>query len=129
MSITNILRKILPLSIRKFIYKRYADKMLDDAVALADSKYREDGHRYYVLPCKNGNLKVTNVDTETRDKSRLADKRLLKRSVRKPYQLRRESFYFTKSDVCKEKYNPDGMLDWELEAGRETYYDWFFSRH
>lgn len=129
MNKTTIFRAFIPLPIRKFLFRRFADKMLQDAIDLAESRYREDGHRYFVLPTKGGNLKVTNIDTETRDRSRLNDKRLRKRSVRKPYQLRKEAFYFTPSDVCKRKYNPDRMLDWELEAGRDAYYDWYFSRH
>ena len=129
MNITSILRFITPLRVRKYLFKRYADKMLQEAIDKAEAMYRQDGHRYFVLPCKNGSLKVTNIDTETRDGSRIKDKRLLKKSVRKPYQLRKEAFYFTASDICKKKYNPNGMMDWEFEAGRDLYYDWFFSRH
>lgn len=129
MTLQTLIRTILPLKAREFIYRQYADHVLQQAIDLAEANYRKDGHRYYVLPCKNGKLKVTNVDTETRDKSRLNDKRLLKRTVRMPYQLRKESFYFTASDVCKKKYNPSAMLPWELEAGRKNYHDWFFSSH
>lgn len=129
MTIRDFFRTILPLSIRKFIYRKYADKLLYQAIEMARQKYLDDGHRYYVLPCKNGKLKVTNADTETRDPSRLNDKRLLKKSVRKPYQLRKESFYFTGSRVCKAKFNPEEMLEWELEAMKEKYYNWFFTKH
>lgn len=129
MNIQSFFRGILPLCVRKFIFARYADAILDDAIALANEKHNQDGHRYYVLPTKSGNLKVTNADTETRDPARLRDKRLLKRSVRKPYQLRKEAFYFTASRYCAKRYVPDAMQDWELKAIRESkYYDWFFSR-
>ena len=129
MSIVSIIRKLLPLAVRKYIYRHYAEKLLQEAIALAEKKHAEDGHRYFILPCKNGKLKVTNADTETRDPSRLNDKRLLKRSVRKPYQLRKESFYFTASKVCKQKFVPDAMQEWELNAMRKKYYDWFFTRY
>lgn len=128
MSINSILYKLLPLKARKFLFQKYADHMLDDAISRAEQLHAQDGHRYFILPTKSGNLKVTNVDIETRDPARLRDRRLLKRSVRMPYQLRRESFYFTASDVCKKKYNPDRMLDWELEAMRKKFYDWYFMK-
>lgn len=129
MDFKSVLRHILPLKVRKFIYKKYAEKMFQEAIDKANKMHQIDGHRYFVLPCKNGNLKVTNVDTETRDKSRLGDKRLLKKSVRKPYQLRKEAFYFTASKYCKKKFNPDAKYDWEVEAGKDAYYDWFFTKH
>lgn len=128
MSISKFLHAVLPLKARMFLFRKYADKMLDDAISRAEHLHDIDGHRYYVLPTKSGNLKVTNVDIETRDPSRLNDHRLLKRTVRKPYQLRKESFYFTPSKVCKQKYNPDRMLDWELDAIRKKFYDWYFMK-
>lgn len=128
MTLQSFLYKVLPLKARKYLFQKYADKMLDDAIERAEKLHEKDGHRYFVLPTKSGDLKVTNIDIETRDKSRLNDKRLLKRGVRSPYQLRRESFYFTASDICKKRYNPDGMLDWELEAIRKKYYDWYFMK-
>lgn len=126
MSFGSFIKSVLPLSVRKYLFTWYADRLFDEAMQKADELARKDGHRYYVLPTKSGNLKVTNVDIETRDPSRLNDKRLLKRSVRKPYQLRKESFYFTASKYCNKKYNPEGMLQWEVDAMRMKYHDWYF---
>ena len=115
------------MSLRLLISRKYADAMLDEAVEKANAEYERTGHRYFVLPTKGGDLKVTNVDYETRD--RVRDKRLLKKSVRKPYQLRKESYYFTPSKVCKGKFQKQGMQDWEKEAMRKIYYRWYFKYH
>lgn len=120
-------RRFIPTSVRLFFGRKYADAILDEAIEIANKCHEEDGRRYFVLPTKSGNLKVTNGDYETRE--RVRDKRLLKKSVRKPYQLRRESYYFTASRVCKEKYQPQGMQDFELEAMRKVFYRWYFRYH
>ena len=109
------------------VSRKYADAMLDEAIEKANELHQKTGHRYFVLPTSSGNLKVTDVDNETRD--RIRDKRLLKKSVRKPYQLRRESYYFTASKICKNKYQPQGMQDWEIEAMRKMFYRWYFKHH
>lgn len=121
------IEKFIPRFIRKFIFKKYALKMYDDAVAKANALHELDGHRYFVLPTMSGDLKVTNGDEETRD--RVRDKRVLKRSIRKPYQLRRESFYFTASDVCKRKYQRTAMLDWEIKEHKKMFLRWYFTKH
>lgn len=117
------LKRLIPFRVRLFFVKKYADIMLEDAISKSEDLHDKDGHRYFVLPAVGGNLKVTNIDQETRDRRR--DHRLLKKSVLKPYQLRRESFYFTASRFCKDKYNPDKMQNWELEATKKTYYRWY----
>lgn len=115
------------MSVRLFFGRKYADAILDEAIEKANKCHEADGRRYFVLPTKGGDLKVTNGDYETRE--RVRDKRLLKKSVRKPYQLRRESYYFTASKVCKAKYQPQGMQDFELDAMRKVFYRWYFRHH
>lgn len=119
--------RFIPRFIRKFIFKQYAIQIFEDAVRKAEDMHSKDGHRYFVLPTKSGDLKVTNIDEETRDRTR--DKRVLKRSVRLPYQLRRESFYFTASDVAKSKYKKNGMVEWEKEQHKQLFLEWYFRHH
>jgi len=121
------LENFIPRFLKKIIFKKYALSMFEDAIKKANDLYELDGHRYFVLPTKAGDLKVTNGDEETRD--RIRDKRVLKRSVREPYQLRRESFYYTASDVAKRKYQQTAMLDWELEEHKKMYLEWYFKHH
>lgn len=120
-------KKLIPTSLRMLISRKYADAMLDDAINKANEEYKRTGHRYFVYPMKDGNLKVTNAEYETRDRKR--DKRLLKKSTHSPYKLRREAYYFTPSNVCKSKYQPQGMQDWEVDAMRKIYYRWYFQHH
>lgn len=121
------IRRFIPKAIRYLLFRTYADAMLDEAISEAEQMYEQTGRRHFVLPAKHGNLKVTDIDNETRDRKR--DKRLLKRSVRKPWQLRRESYYFTPSDKCKRKFNPDRMQQWEADAMRKKFYEFYFQHH
>ena len=121
------LKSFIPRFIRMFISRKYADSMLDEAIEKADELHLKTGKRYFVLPTVSGDLKVTDVDNETRDRRR--DNHILKKSVRKPYQLRRESYYFTASDVCKDRFHPEGMQPWEVEAMRKLFYKFYFKHH
>ena len=120
-------KRLIPVRLRMLISRKYADMILDEAIEKAEQMHFMTGKRYYVFPTKGGDLKVTDADTETRDRKR--DKRLLKKSVRKPYQLRREAYYFTASEVCKKKYQPQGMEKWEAEAMRKLFYKFWFQHH
>ena len=53
-----------------FISKKYADSMLDEAIERANKLHLKTGKRYFVLPTVSGDLKVTDVDNETRDRRR-----------------------------------------------------------
>lgn len=123
------LKKFIPLPIRKFFLKSYAIRMFEDACRKADEAHNADpeGHRYYVLPVKGGNLKVTTADEETRARRNV--KTLDYRNVRKPYRLRRQSFYFTESKVCKPKFQPQGMQPFEREESRKKFIEWYFQHH
>lgn len=121
--------KFIPKPLRKLLFRGYAIKMYNDACNRADEAHNNDkeGHRYYVLGTMSGDLKITTADEETRDRKR--DKHLLKQSVRKPYVLRKQSFYYTKSNVCKDKYQPQGMLEYEKEVHQDMFIEWYFKHH
>lgn len=121
------IRNFIPKFLRYLLFRKFADAMFDEAISEAEQMFEQTGKRHFVLPAKHGNLKVTDVDTETRDRRR--DHRLLKRSVRKPWQLRRESLYFTPSRKCKKKFNPDRMQQWEVDAMRKQFYKFYFQYH
>lgn len=122
-------RKLIPAPLRKLILKGYAMKMYNDAVEIAERKHREDekGRRYFVIGTKYGDLKVVNVDEETR--MRRNDPHPLTRSIRRPYKLRRQSFYYTASKVCTRKYQPQGMTEWEKEEHLKLFIEWYFRMH
>lgn len=122
-------KKLIPQSLKRLIFKGYAIKVFNDAVERAEEAHRNDpkGRRYYVFGTANGDLKITTADEETRDRKR--DTRLLVPNVRKPYVLRKQSFYYTKSDVCKRKYQPQGMQDWESKVHRDMFIEWYFKHH
>ncbi len=119
----------LPRFLRKFLCKYYAIRMYNDACKQAEEAHAADPkhRRYFVIGCANGDLKVTTVDEETRDRRR--DHTVLKKSIRKPYVLRKQSFYYTASDVCKHKYKPVGMMDFEADVHRKMFIDWYFKKH
>lgn len=116
-------------AIRRFFYKYYAIQLYNDACRKAEEAHANDPkhRRYFVIGTMSGDLKVTNADEETRDRRR--DRHALKKSVRKPYVLRRQSFYYTSSDVCKKKFQPVGMLEFEQDAHCKAFVDWYFKKH
>lgn len=121
------IKRFIPKAVKTYFAKRYVDILFKRAIDLAEENYRKDGRRYFVFPTTSGDFKVTNGDFETRD--RIRDKRLLKKPVRYPYQLRREAFYFTASDKCKNKYISKGLDPWAVEAMKPIIYEWYFRYH
>ena len=119
----------LPLPVRKLLLKGQAYSMYEKACAEADAAHAADpkGHRYFVLPTKSGDIKVTTADEETRARRNVATPSF--RNVRKPYKLRRQSFYFTPSGLCKQKYQPQGMQPFEVEEHRKMFIEWYFRHH
>ena len=119
----------LPTFLRRFLCKYYAIRMYDKACRQAEAAHAADPkhRRYFVIGCTNGDLKVTTADEEIRDRRR--DRHVLKKSVCKPYVLRKQSFYNTASDVCKRKYVPAGMMDFEADTHRKMFIDWYFKKH
>lgn len=123
------IKNLIPRFIKMLIFERHAINLYKDACSRADEAHKTDpeGHRYYVIGTVGGDLKITTADEETRDRKR--DKRLLKSSIRKPYVLRKQSFYYTASDVCKDKYQPQGMLDFEKDVHQKMFVEWYFKHH
>ena len=117
----------LPNFLRKLLFKGFAMKLYQDAVEQAEKAHAADpkGRRYFVFGNKYGDLKVTTADEEIRDRRR--DKRVLKPDIFSPYVLRSQAFYFTASKLCKRKYKPTGMLDFEKEAHMKKFIDWYFA--
>lgn len=119
--------KFIPTFLRKLLFRGHAIHQYEKAVQMAEDAHAADpnGRRYFVFGTKHGDLKVTTADEEIRDRRR--DHRVLKPDIFSPYVLRKQAFYFTPSKLCKKKYNPDRMQDFEKEVHRQQFIDWYFS--
>ena len=123
------LKRFIPKAIKMLFFERYAINIYNKACEEAEMLHEQDEkhRRYYVVGTASGDLKVTSADEETRDRKR--DKIITHPSVRSPYVLRRQSFYYTASSVCKKKYQPQGMQDFEKEEHKKMFVEWYFKKH